>query len=390
VSPAAMLRITLVVAVALAASAAALVRVPLYRMDSPRTSMRMMGKSLASKYGAVGDGEPLHNYQDAQYYGPITLGTPAQSFNVIFDTGSSNLWVPSSKCKLSDLACLIHHKYNSAKSSTYKANGTAFSIQYGTGSMTGFLSEDTLGFGGLTIPSQTFAEATNEPGITFVAAKFDGILGLAFPEISVDGVLPPFFNAVQQGIISNPIMGFWLDRNPNNTNGGELSIGAADPTHYTGAFSYVPVTRKGYWQFHMDGLSVKGNSFCNGGCNAIADTGTSLLAGPTEEVNKIQQLIGAKALVAGEYTVDCSAIPTLPTIDITLNGQVYSLAPQQYILQVSSGGQTVCLSGFAGLDVPAPMGPLWILGDVFIGAYYTVFDATPGQERVGFATSVQN
>jgi len=473
-----MARVIIVAAVlcAVLASCSAVLRVPLTKAKGHKQLSREYTSlpaaitkkaALEAKFAPVGDNSvTFFNFENAQYYGEIAIGTPPQSFKVVFDTGSSNLWVPSQKCSWVDLPCDFHARYDSSKSKTYQPNGTKFSIQYGSGSLSGFLSKDTVQVGGLTVTDQTFAEATSEPGLTFLVARFDGILGLAFDSISVDFVTPVWYNILQQNLVSQPLFGVWLNRNMSDPNGGELTLGGTDASHYTGAINYVPLAGEDYWRFTMADLQVNGKSmgFCgSAGCPAIADTGTSLLAGPTKMVTQINAMLNATGVLSeeceqvvqqyeqqiingivnglngtticteihlcpggecgvcvmlintlrevlpsnasvafitmvldeicnllpnpdGESLVDCSTVPTLPNIQFVLNGNTFTLTPQDYILQEGTAGQEVCLSGFIGIDLPPQIGPLWILGDVFIGKYYTVFDF--GNSRVGFAQSV--
>jgi len=153
----------------------------------------------------------ITNYLNAQYFGPIQIGTPGQNFNVILDTGSSNLWVPSSTC--TTIACNLHNKYNASASSTYKANGSKFDLNYGSGEVAGYWSIDTVNFGGVNIKGVQFGEATKEVGLSFIAAHFDGILGMGYQAISVDNIQPVFQKGYSEGIFANNSFAFYLTNN---------------------------------------------------------------------------------------------------------------------------------------------------------------------------------
>ena len=110
---------------------------------------------------AAGHKELINDFQNAQYFGEIEVGTPGQKFNVIFDTGSSNLWIPSKTCE----NCGSHPTYDHDASSTYQKNGTKFNIMYGSGPVSGYLSEDSVAVADISVTDQTFAEIEDVSGL---------------------------------------------------------------------------------------------------------------------------------------------------------------------------------------------------------------------------------
>ncbi|GLT55262.1 hypothetical protein SLA2020_284010 [Shorea laevis] len=100
-------------------------------------------------------------------------------------------------------------------------------------------------------------------------------------------------------------------------------------------------------------------------------------------LNYVNELCDRLPSPMGESAVDCTSLSSMPNVSFTIGGRVFDLSPEQYVLKVGEGDVAQCISGFTALDVPPPRGPLWILGDVFMGRYHTVFDY--GNQRIGFA-----
>ncbi|KAB0357408.1 hypothetical protein FD754_001564 [Muntiacus muntjak] len=270
----------------------------------------------------------LRNIMEIVYVGNITIGTPPQEFQVIFDTGSSDLSVPF-------IFCHYTSQVQTLQSSTFQPTQKTFSIAYGSGSMKEFLSYDTIRVMWCTI---------------------DGIFGLNYPNLSVFGAIPIFDNLKNQGAISEPVFAFYLSK----AEGSVVMFGGVDH-HY---------------------ISMKRQVIaCSGGCEALVDTGTSLVLGPRRLVSNIQKLIVAMPQ-GSEHYISYFAVNNLPSIIFTVNGINYPVLGRAYILKDSRGP---CHTTFKEHTV-STSSETWILGDVFLRLYFSVF--VPGNDRIGLAQEV--
>ncbi|KAK9496681.1 hypothetical protein O3M35_013046 [Rhynocoris fuscipes] len=313
------------------------------------------------------------NDENNNYYGTVSFGTPPQQFKVMFDTGSAILWVPSSKCYFS-LACWNHNTYKSGDSSTYEEDGEDMGITYEKGEISGFVSRDTFRIGEIEVKNQTFGEATCLSRVPFWRAKYDGVLGLSFRAISISGSLPPVDNMIAQGLLNQPIFSIYLNRDRNSKDGGEIMFGDInEDLVYKETLSPININNIAFWRFNMEGITINNQtvkSICYQGCPAMADTGTSVIVGPADEVLEIFKLIGAD-VDDGVGLMDCKKIPSLPPITFVVDEKSYTLEAEDYVLQAVHHGKTVCAAGFFPQSEY-----LWILGDVFLGKFYTVYNVS--------------
>lgn len=332
----------------------------------------------------------LTNFKDSQYVGYITIGSPPQMIPIIFDSGSSNFWVTSNKC--TDPGCKMHASFNDVLSSTFSKLNNRVEVEFGSGIIEGSFGKDTVAVGPLVSENQEFGEIENEVGEIFTKLNFAGILGLSFPKLSDSNHVPFFDKIMKEHKLKNNWFAFYLSAS-TDPKPSTVIFGNPPAEFYEGDIKWYNVTEDFYWQIGLNDIIV-GDQHLNicgeSKCKLVIDTGTSVLTGPSNYLGKVLDKI---------TLTDCYDLSNLPSLTYVIEGDKYELEPKDYIIFTNSEQSflmanksektmaanklSVCKRGFMPLDVDAPRGPLWVLGDIFLRKFFTVFDRD--QKRIGMA-----
>jgi len=311
----------------------------------------------------------LKSIAGSQYVGEISIGTPPQKSSVVFDTGSSNLWVTSDECQT--YSCGMHNRFAHHQSTTFTEIGEQMDVQFGTGAISGSLGTDVFHLGPVHIPGQIFGRITSETGQVFLN-DFDGIAGLSFSELSATNEKTLFDNLMASGQLEKNWLTFYYDVEGKSG----IVFGDVHPELYKGPIHWINVNRRLYWQVELVDVTIgrtslrKEGILCpgvKGSCSLVFDTGTSIMTAPTSSASYIINHLDNQK----------EAPPLCYHLRDAHGSQHFCLERHEY----TRGSQVQLM----GLDVEAPKGPLYIAGDTWIEKYMTIFDHD--NNRVGLALS---
>jgi len=364
-----------------------------YGFDQPASTTRRRGSRRATSAGI----SITNQDQDSSYFGSLTIGTPPQSFSVILDTGSSDLWLASEGCTDCDPGTPL---FEPAQSSSFQASTGASSeveIRYGSGAVQGTLGSDTVTMGGFTISSQTFL-TVDQLTSGLLDDPVSGIMGLAFSTIASTRATP-FWQALANGNqLATQEMGFWLTRadptsQEEDVPGGVFTLGGTNSSLFTGSIDFqdMPVSTPSFWLLSLASVTVQGQSVqITTGASALSaiDTGTTLIGGPSADVAAIWAAVpgsGISQVSSGFFNFPCT---TNVNVTLSFGGQSWAINSQDMNIGEESRGSTLCLGAIfdlsQGTNIQSGSGnPNWVVGDTFLKNVYSVFRASP--PSVGFA-----
>ncbi|OAX43185.1 acid protease [Rhizopogon vinicolor AM-OR11-026] len=351
-----------------------------------------IAKYSAQRNQKRGTGENLMVNQglDASFYGSLAVGTPPYSFDVILDTGSSDLWIASSMCQST---CAGTGNFDPAKSSTFKNLNKNFNVAYGSGEATGTLGQDVVHMAGFTITDQEFAVVTST-SLNFLVNPVTGIFGLAWQSLASSTAMPFWQALASSGQWTQPLMAFQLTRFLNDSQagglepGGSLTMGYANESLYTGTIDFqdIPDGQASYWLQQITSMTVQGKSISlptGSASYAAIDTGTTLVAGPPDSIAAIYaQIPGSQPGTGnwkGFYSYPCD---TVVTVKISFGGPSWSITPDDFAFTSAGPTSDECYGAFYAIPTSTET-PSWIIGDTFLKNVYSVFRYNP--PSVGFA-----
>jgi len=350
------------------------------------------------------------------YFGQVRAGNPeAQTFTVVFDTGSGHMILPNQGCE--SQSCAKHRRYirEASKSAVdiehtgepLRNTGAArdqLSISFGTGEVVGEFVRDFVCLGNATtgctqLGIVTANSMSQEP---FGLFKFDGVLGLGFGAL----VLNPHFSLLEQMSRQNPalVRQFSVFLARDDTGQSAISFGGYDQRWASSELQWMPIDKQelGYWLVKVTSVRIGDevvDDCAQGECRAILDTGTSLLGVP-RDISRTMHRILARP-VPGDHAsperanTDCRGVPGKPIHFVLSGGAIVTLSAEDYsrptpfnitLPNFKEGWELFCRSLLLPLDMKAPLGPkVFLWGEPVLRRYLTVYDW--GQKRVGIAVA---
>ncbi|KAH8264203.1 hypothetical protein KR038_004392 [Drosophila bunnanda] len=371
--------ILLLAALDLTLTSRRLLRVPLYSRIKPNKSELFLPRNLTDGFNRRLR-VALQSREHIEYFGNISIGTPEQHFTVIFDTGSSNTWLPSTNCPKSNAPCQRSRRYNSSRSKSHVPDGRNFTLFYGSGNVVGYLSRDTFRLAGVDVPNMVFGEVLFQQHKAFSAVSFDGLVGLSLGVLVWRNTTPFLKLLCAQGIVAECVFSVYLRRSPGKFPSGEILIGGFDKSRFEGQLHYVPIMQTNSWMLEIS-QTVVGTTIIADRMGAILDTGSSLVLMPQDVYSNFLGTLPVD-LQYGNYTRNCK-LPSLPVIHLHIGGKVFSLTSEDYLVELEIDHKKICILAVAPVKLD-----FWVLGDTFLWRYYTVYDATAN--RIGLAKTVRS
>eukprot|EP00933_Yihiella_yeosuensis_P060472 TRINITY_DN63233_c0_g1_i1.p1 TRINITY_DN63233_c0_g1~~TRINITY_DN63233_c0_g1_i1.p1 ORF type:complete len:439 (-),score=76.52 TRINITY_DN63233_c0_g1_i1:70-1386(-) len=313
----------------------------------------------------------LQNRANVQYSGDFTFGT--ESIPVVYDTGSFEVLVLSEDCQKCSKSL---RRYNQKLSKTFVMGGMTAEHDFVSGSATTKLAFETLKMGHQDSPAVTQNQSfwmVEDVDLSFWKrgnAIFSGIVGLSHSEEPPKNFLgnPKAYRSLL-GSMKVDSFSICLQRGGSNAPGYVKFGQSIDSmqSQYPGAFQTVPVQGGSHWAAGVNSFKVDGfetSWICSQGCNAIVDSGTSLISIPAEAKHISEKL-------KHQIKSDCSNINELPALILQLGNATVSIPPKAYVFRF--GG--ACKSGFMDISPTSQFADTFLLGMPFLRYYYTIFDA---------------